>query len=183
MIKFLSIIYYNFHRTFKRIKMYLLKPLFKSYGKNFIFDADSEFSYSTIEVGNDVFIGSGAKFSASESSIYIGDKVMFGPNVIIMGGDHNTSVLGEYMFDIKEKLPENDLPVIIESDVWIGAGAIILKGVSIGTGSIIGAGALINKSCPPYSIVVGVPGRIVGSRFTSEQLKVHKQLLSLSSKK
>ena len=45
---------------------------------------------------------------------------MFGPNVAIIGGDHNTSEIGKYMYDIKSKLPENDLPVVIDDDVWVG---------------------------------------------------------------
>lgn len=157
--------------------MIIKKPLFKRYGQNFIFDPFGQYSYNTISVGSDVFIGSGAKFSASESEIVIGDKVMFGPNVIIMGGDHNTSVVGAYMFDVKEKLEGNDLPVIIESDVWIGAGSIILKGVRIGTGSIIGAGSIVTRDCPPYSVMVGSPAKVVKNRFSERDLLVHIERL------
>ena len=56
-------------------------------------------------------------------------------------------------------------PVIIEDDVWIGARVIILPGVTIGTGSVIGAGAVISKSIPPYSVAVGNPARIVKNRL------------------
>jgi acetyltransferase-like isoleucine patch superfamily enzyme len=54
---------------------------------------------------------------------------------------------------------------VIEDDVWVGARAIILPGVTIGHGSVIGAGAVVAKSVPPYSIVVGNPGRVVRSRL------------------
>lgn len=50
---------------------------------------------------------------------------MLGTNVTMTGGDHNTSQIGKYRCDIEEKLPENDLPIIVEDDVWIGTGAII----------------------------------------------------------
>lgn len=66
---------------------------------------------------------------SSESTITIGSKVKFGPDVIFVGGDHNVAVLGKYMYDVKEKLPENDLPIVVKKDVWIGARSIVLKGV------------------------------------------------------
>ncbi|GHA46213.1 hypothetical protein GCM10007103_29150 [Salinimicrobium marinum] len=161
----------------RRLLMIILGNLFASKGKNFIFNPYDKFSYQNISVGSDVFIGQGANFSSSESEILIGSKVMFGPNVTIITGDHNTSVIGEYMFDVKKKLSENDLPVIIEDDVWVGTGAIILKGVRIGSGSIIAAGALILKDVPKNSIVGGVPAKILRNRFNENQLREHKELL------
>jgi len=53
------------------------------------------------------------------------------------------------------------LPVTIEEDCWLGTGAIVLPGVSIGRGSIIGAGAVVTKDIPPLSLAVGVPARVV----------------------
>ena len=148
-------------KIIRRVKMYLYKALFKEIGKRVIFDPYDHFSYETISLGSDVFIGSGAKFSASESSITIGSKVMFGPNVTIMGGDHNTSVIGRYMYDVKEKLPENDLPIVIENDCWIGANSIILKGVTIGEGSIVGAGSVVTQDVPDFSLVSGNPAKFI----------------------
>lgn len=147
-MKTISWVYWILLRLLRRIRMYLLRPLFKASGKNFKFDPYGVYSYETISVGHDVYIAPGACLIASKSSITIGNKVMFGPNVTIIGGDHNIYVIGRFMFDIKEKLPENDLPVNIEDDVWIGAGATIIKGVTIGRGSIVAAGALVTKNTP-----------------------------------
>lgn len=157
--------------------MICLRPLFREYGRDFLFDSDSIFSFSNILIGDYVFIGAGACFAASETYIKIGNKVMFGPNVTIMGGDHNTTKIGHYMYDVHEKISNNDLPVIIEDDVWIGTGAIILKGVTIGRGSIIAAGAVVTKSIPPYSIAGGVPAKVIKYRFSSDEIKLHEQLL------
>ena len=175
MLKIISKAYFIINKVCRRMKMYLLRPLFKSYGDNFIFDPNGQYSFSTIEVGNDVFIGPGANFSAFESKIVIGNKIMFGPNVTIMGGDHNTTQVGKYMYDVRNKLPENDLPVIIENDVWVGTGAIILKGVTIGTGSIVAAGALVTKDVPPFSIVGGVPAKVLKLRFNNQELIEHRK--------
>jgi acetyltransferase-like isoleucine patch superfamily enzyme len=172
-IKIIGESLYLFRRLNRRLRMYLLKPLFARIGENVIFDPDGYYSFSTIEIGCDVFIGLGAHFSGH--CIVIGNKVMFGPRVFILGGDHQYSILGKSMFDLKA--PGKSSPVIIEDDVWIGANVIILKGVRIGTGSIIGAGSIVTRDVGPYSIIVGNPGRLLHKRFTEDELHHHITLL------
>ena len=159
--------------------MYLMRSQFKKIGNNVIFSPFDTFSYETIEIGSDVFIGPGATFRATDSGIQIKDKVMFGPNVTIMGGDHRSDVVGTYMFDVKTKLENHDLPVTIESDVWIGANAVILKGVTVGRGAIVAAGSVVTKSVAPYSIVAGVPAKETGVRFSAAQISLHEQMLGV----
>jgi len=141
--------------------------------------------YSTLYIGNDVYIGPGALFLSSESYIKIGNKVLFGPNVTIIGGNHSSHIVGKYMFDYKlsEKLPSDDAPVIIEDDVWVGTGAIILKGVTIGRGSIVAAGAVIAKSVPPYAIIGGVPAKILKFRWKPEEILKHEAILYKESQR
>jgi len=159
--------------------MLVLIHLFKKHGRNFVFDPNGNYSFQTIEVGDNVYIGPGAVLNASKSGITIGNKVMFGPNVTIMGGDHNIYEIGKYMYDVKEKKSENDLKVVVEDDVWIGTGVIILKGVTIGKGSVVAAGALVTKDVLPYSIVGGIPARMIKMRYTSEQIEEHKRILGI----
>jgi len=161
---------------FRRFLRIVLRPLFAECGHNVRFNPFDRFSYGTIRIGNDVFINTGACFSAKEG-ITIGSKVMFGPNVTIRGGNHNTSVLGRFMADIHEKRPEDDLPVVIEHDVWVGAGAIILKGVTIGRGSIVAAGAVVTKNVKPYSIVAGVPASLIRYRWSTDEIVEHEKVL------
>lgn len=75
-----------------------------------------------IEVGSNVYIGPYAVFYCALADIKIGNYVIIGPSVTIMTGDHRTDVVGKYMMDVndKAKLLQNDLPVVIEDDVWIG---------------------------------------------------------------
>ena len=95
-----------------------------------------------------------------ESKIIIGDHIHTGANVMIFAFNHkyedkNTpSIFQDYV--------ESD--VIINDDVWIGAGAIILMGVTIGKGAIIAAGAVVNKDVPSYTIYGGVPAKQISTR-------------------
>jgi acetyltransferase-like isoleucine patch superfamily enzyme len=163
------------HRIWCRFRMLMLRPAFRSYGRHFIFDPDGHYTFKTIEVGDDVSIGSRAVLMAANSRIIIGSKVMFGPGVTVLGGDHNTSSIGQYMYDVKDKRREDDQDVIIEDDVWIGAGAIILKGVRLGRGAVVAAGAIVNKPVLPYTIVGGVPAEVISMRFGEIETILHHE--------
>ena len=128
-----------------------------------------------MSIGDYTSIPEGSVFYCTEASLTIGKKVIFGPHPTIITGDHRIDVVGKYIMDSKEKLPENDAPVVIENDVWIGANVTILKGVTIGRGSVVAAGAVVTKSCPPYSIIGGVPAKVLKMRFSAEAIKIHER--------
>ena len=156
---------------------HLVKEAFKKCGKNVHFSPiNSRFSYQSISIGNDVYIGPYAMFR-SIKDITIGNKVLFGPHVYIMGGDHNYREIGQYMFDVKQKRDDDDLPVVIEDDSWIGCNVTILKGVTIGRGAIVSAGSLVTKDVPRYAIVGGVPAKVIKYRFSEEQIVEHEKVL------
>lgn len=156
-----------------------MKSRFIKCGKNVHFSPlNSAFSYSKISIGNDVYIGPNALFS-SIKGIVIGNKVTFGPKVTIMAGNHNFKEIGSYIYDNHTKREDDDLPVTISDDVWIGCNAIILKGITIGRGAIVGAGSVVTKDVPPYAIVGGNPAKLIRYRFTEDEIKEHEYRLSL----
>lgn len=130
-----------------------------------------------LSIGDGTSIPKRSTFYCTNAPLTIGKKVIFGPAPTIITEDHRIDVIGQYIMDSNEKLPENDAPVIIEDDVWIGANVTILKGVTIGRGSVVAAGAVVIKSCPPYSIIGGVPAKIIKSRFALEEINMHEALL------
>ena len=134
-------------------------------------------SAANIYCGSNVYIGPGACFVSSDAKIVIGNNVMFGPNVMIATGNHRFDVIGKVMADVREKTAKDDADVTIEDDVWIGMGAIILKGVTIGKGSVIAAGAIVTKNVAPYSIVYSQSKLIVKKRFSEEEIEKHETLL------
>lgn len=94
--------------------------------------------------------------------ISIGNNVMISPRVSIYAENH--------VFDSTEDTIKSQgvkrKTVVIEDDCWIAANSIILAGVTIGKGSVVAAGSVVSKDVPPYSVVAGVPARIIKSRLT-----------------
>ncbi len=153
------------------IKRVLIKKSVKSVGADVRFGPNTFFAHpENVIIGNNVFLSDGAVISTIEN-LKIGDHVMFGPQVMIMGGDHNISEVGRPMIEVKHG--GVNLPIVIENDVWVGARATILKGVTIAEGSVIGACAMVTKSTLPYSINTGSPAKAVKCRFSAEELKTH----------
>lgn len=150
---------------------------FAEHGENCHIDGKCCVSAKNIHIGNNVFIAGGATFVSTDAQIYIGNDVMFGPNVSIVTGNHRTDVIGKHMIDVHEKREKDDEDVVIEDDVWIGMGATILKEVTIGKGSVIGANTLVVNSVPPYSIVTTKIQTMVKQRFSEEELILHKKVL------
>ena len=109
-----------------------------------------------IIIGNHVGI-SGCTISA-ENSITIGSHVLLGSGCLITDSDAHPIDPDERRLGGKGK----SKPILIEDDVFIGARAIVLKGVTIGKGSVVGAGTVVTKSVPPYSIVAGNPAKVIG---------------------
>ena len=126
--------------------------------------------FQNVSVGNHCYIGSGVCFLASRSSVILSDYAVIGPEVIFIGGDHRTDIPLKTVIETtdEEKLPSNDADIFVGSDVWIGARAIILKGVRIGDGAIIGAGSVVTKDVPPMAIVGGNPAIFIKRRFKSD---------------
>ena len=116
-------------------------------------------TFSTrIEIGDHSDIGSLSKINGK---CFIGKCVIMGPECTVYTRNHRFERLD---IPIKYQGNSEEMPVVIGDDVWIGYRVTILPGVHIGNGSVIGAGAVVAKDIPPYSIAVGNPIRIVKTR-------------------
>ncbi|KKC25712.1 hypothetical protein WP12_12900 [Sphingomonas sp. SRS2] len=154
---------------------------FHSCGRNVRFDPfNSYFSFENISMGNDVFVGGHAWFSCPHGPISIGSHIMFGPRVSLLGGNHRFHQVGIYMHDDVQKGWGDDPGIIIRDDVWIGANATVLAGVELGEGCVVAAGAVVTRSVPPYTIVGGVPARVIALRFSDADIEQHRALLGLA---
>ncbi len=107
-----------------------------------------------VHFGNKVY----ANFNLTmvdDTDIYVGDAVMFGPNVTVATAGHPV------LPSLREKAIQYNIPVRIGRNVWIGAGAVILPGVTIGENSVIGAGSVVTRDIPANVVAVGNPCRVL----------------------
>lgn len=117
----------------------LFPPVYTDFGKN-------------IKIGKDVFVNSGCCFQ-DQGGVTLGDGCLVGHNVVFATLDHD-----------KRPGRRGDMtaaPIVVGKNVWIGAHATILKGVTIGDGAIVAAGAVVTRDVPPNTIAAGVPARVV----------------------
>lgn len=117
----------------------LILPFYTNYGKN-------------IHIGKNVVVNFACGFQ-DQGGIYIGDHVFIGPQVTLTTINHSIK--------LAERRNMKMLPIKICNDVWIGAKATILQGVTIGEGAIIAAGSIVTKDVPSFSIVAGVPAKVI----------------------
>ena len=113
-----------------------------------------------IRVGKNLGINSGTYINAI-GGIEFGDYVLIGSNVTISSGKHPLVGSEPPIF----ARPSEPLPIIIGDDVWIGAGAVIVPGVTLAKGTVVGANSVITKSTEPYSVMAGVPARLLRKRI------------------
>jgi chloramphenicol O-acetyltransferase type B len=126
----------------------------------------------------DISLGERVQFgprSMVQCDATFGNDVLVAHDVAFVGrDDHRYDIVGQTIWDS----PRGDTArCVVEDDVWIGHGAIILSGVTIGRGSIVGAGAVVAKSVPRYAIFAGSPAKLVGWRFTAEEISRHETAL------
>lgn len=123
----------------------------------------------SLRIGTNVYIG---KEVHIEANCEIGDFCLLANRVAIVGRhDHDFSAVGflvryaPWIGSHRFPSPYSDEKTVIETDVWLGYGVIVLTGVIIGRGSIVAAGSVVSRDIPPYSVAVGVPARVIGQRF------------------
>lgn len=136
-----------------------------------------------VEIGRFTSInGPGTRISANINKIKIGSFCSIASNVVMQEYYHRYNRLTTYYIyqNLFNELNHNDIfskgSIEIEEDVWIGSNSVILSGVSIGRGSIVGAGSVVTKSIPKYSIVAGNPAKVIKNRFQQETIDILEQL-------
>ena len=110
-----------------------------------------------MSIGKDTYVGPGLELIDQTLSnlVVLGDRVTISPQVtlVVSAGPNNSRLRKVY--------PRKFGKIVIEDDAWVGTGAIILPGVTIGKMSVVGAGAVVIEDVPPYTVVAGVPARAI----------------------
>lgn len=133
----------------------LMKKMFAEVGKNCYIEPPFHANWGGAHVHLGDFVYTNFNFTAvDDSHIYIGSYTMIGPNVTIATAGH--PILPE----LREKAYQYNMPVHIGKNCWIGAGALIMPGVTIGDNSVIGAGSVVTKDIPSNVVAYGNPCRV-----------------------
>ena len=137
-------------------KTAMLREMFAEIGENCYIETPlrANFGGAHVHFGKSVY----ANFNLTlvdDADIYVGDNVMFGPNVTVITASH--PILPE----LRKKEYQFNRPVHIGRNCWIGAGAIILPGVTVGENTVVGAGSVVTKDLPQDVVAVGNPARVL----------------------
>lgn len=149
--------------------------------------------YRWVRYGSDVHCQFSTRFWSPRRRITLGDHVGIGPNCLFLSDttvgnhvliaascaflnsdDHRFDVVGRTMWDSGRGDAHE---IVIEDDVWIGHGVIVLSPARIRTGTVVGAGSVVRGTLDEYSIYAGVPARRIRARFAPEDLARHKAIL------
>lgn len=152
--KYLPVSYHM--KSAKKIRVFFARKILKKAGKNINIERGAVFNGNCI-LGNNSNIGVNCELNGA---VEIGNDVMMGPEVVIYTRNHSHS--GKK--PMNQQGYEEEKKVIIGNDVWIGRRVIILPGVIIPNGCVIGAGAIVTKNFPEYSIIGGNPAKVIGKR-------------------
>lgn len=138
----------------KRAKM--LKEMLAEIGEDCYIEPPfhSNWGGHHVHFGKSVYANFGLTM-VDDTHIYVGDYTMFGPNVVVATAGH--PILPE----LREKAYQYNMPVHIGTNCWIGAGALILPGVTIGDNTVIGAGSVVTKDIPSNVVAVGTPCKVL----------------------
>lgn len=176
--KFLDWVIMNQVETRPRWFIRLLAPLYQHRGKHSVIHHSARMDtppYRKFSLGDYSVIESFACINNAVGDVMIGDHTRVGLHNTIIGpviiGNHvnlaqgiTVTALNHNFDDSNKRIDEQGVStsaVIIEDDIWVGANAVILPGVTIGHHSVVAAGAVVTKDVPPHSLVVGVPAKII----------------------
>ena len=149
----------------------MLKEMFAEIGENCYIEPPFHANWGGrhVHFGRDVY----ANFNLTmvdDTHIYVGDSVLFGPNVTVSAGTHPIHP------PLRSKQAQYNVPIRIGNNVWIGAGSVILPGVTIGDNTVIGAGSVVTKDIPANVVAVGSPCRVLREISERDMTYYYKDL-------
>ena len=142
----------------KKIRVWFARKVLLSAGEHINIERGACFAEDT-SIGNNSALGINCHIQ--EGGVSIGDNVLMGPDVWIFTTNHNFSDITKPICMQGNEPPK---AVVIEDDCWIGSRVTILPGVRVKKGCVVGAGTVLTKTYPEYSVIVGNPGKVVKSR-------------------
>ena len=159
----------EYNRTPRRLqaeRYEMLKRLFGSVGENCYIESPyfANWGGRHVHLGSNVYANAGLKL-VDDTHIYIGDNTMLGPNVVLATAGHPIDP------ELRARGLQYNLPVRIGKNCWLGAGVIVMPGITIGDNTVIGAGSVVTKDIPSGVVAVGNPCKVL--REVGEHDKIY----------
>ena len=134
----------------------MLREMLGSYGEGLCMmpPVHANWGLAHVHVGEGVYFNFGASF-VDDADIVVGNHCQFGPNVTLCTAEHPLDA------GLRRQGLQYNRPISIGNDVWVGAGAIILAGVTVGDGAVVGAGSVVTRDVAPWTVVAGSPARLI----------------------
>lgn len=178
MINIMRSIKYKVNREFLRIYYAFFssypKWSFGKLGRCSVIGKNSDLVPQNMYIDDFCFIQNRVNFISNKGKLFVGKYSVISSGCIIVPGSHILTVGVPFYLATTDHINDEEGSIIIEEDCWIGAGCILLPKCHIGRGAVIGAGCVVKKNIPPYAVVVGVPARIIGSKFSLEEILLHE---------
>ncbi|MHC5269392.1 sugar O-acetyltransferase [Enterococcus sp. LJL98] len=151
-------------------KQALLKEMFAEIGEGCYIEAPFHANWGGkhVHFGKHVYVNYNLTL-VDDTDIFIGDHVMIAPNVVLATGTHPIHP------ELRRKTAQYNLPIRIEANVWLGAGVLVMPGVTIGENSVIGAGSVVTQDIPANVVAVGSPCRVLRAINERDCTVYHKE--------
>jgi acetyltransferase-like isoleucine patch superfamily enzyme len=174
----INLIKFYFHNLKKDLILSKLKIKWRTLNKHNFTGIGNLIDLNKIKIGMNSYglINALHSYGSKNEYLSVGNYCSISTNVyFILGGEHNYKHLSTFPFNSFFLSIKNDSfskgPIILEDDVWIGHGAIILSGVTLSKGTVVAAGSVVTKSTKPYSIVGGNPAKLIKYRFNKDLIR------------
>jgi len=172
----------SFFRSLQSIYIYYFQTRRSSFGH---IDKTAKITYplmvrggKNVELYEHTILSPGAEILAGRAKFIMKKYSGAAENLTVITGTHLNKVGWWYLNITNDMKPDKlDRDIIVEEDVWMGMNVTLLQGVHLGRGSIVGSGAVVRNNVPPYSIVIGNPAKVVGFKFTPEEIIEHEKML------
>ena len=143
-------------------------------GRDCIIASGSNLKVENLYLDDFVILQDRINFISNKGKLYVGRFSVISSGCFIIPGKHNLTVGMPFFVNAKYNLGDEELDIVIKEDCWIGAGSILLPGITIGRGAIVGAGSVVTKDVPPYAVVAGAPARIIAIRMSVPDILTHE---------
>ena len=170
-------VYSLIRRYYKKLFPEYKKEQFGSIGPHCILGSNSRLVPSNIYMEDYSIIQGNNNFISFKGRLFIKKYSVISSGCIIVPSNHVPAVGIPFYGLTLSHIGDEDNDIIIEEDVWIGAGCILLPHCKIGRGCIVGAGSIVTKSIPPYSVALGCPAKVVAVKFSLEDAIRHEEMI------